>query len=258
MPRRDTTGSRAAMESVLIAAALLVVVPALGLLLVKWLDVAVPQAVGVGAAVVVGIGLLLVLVAAVATGYRATNDASDHAFGLPDGSVRALLALSLLLAFVALVVYVLGSVLEGDDRSAAAQQVVGTLGTLLAAVAAFYFGANSVKTGAAALASMTGVGQRGPEAITKGTANQDTELVGNVNPHGLETRYFFEYTRTTSADPPTSHAEQTAIGTVPPGDDAVEVRMTLDQQLSTGSWMRIVAFNPQGVATGRNQLVGGP
>jgi hypothetical protein len=44
----------------------------------------------------------------------------------------------------------------------------------------------------------------------------------------------------------------------PPGDDAVEVRMTLDQPLVAGSWMRIVAFNPGGDASGRDQLVGGP
>jgi protein-S-isoprenylcysteine O-methyltransferase Ste14 len=250
------------VQGVVLATVLLVVVPTLGLLLVKWLDVAVPQSVGVAAALIVGIGLLLVLVAAVALGFAESSDSKRDAFGLPEGSIRALIALSVLLAFVAVVVYVLGTILPpGDDRNAVAQQVVGTLGTLLAAIAAFYFGANSVKSGAAALASLSPTAQLGPEAITKGTAEGDRVLVGNVNPHGLETRYFFEYSQEESLSaPPKYESQTTPPGTVPAGEDAVEVRATLPtgDALKPRTWMRLVAFNARGSSTGRDQQVGGP
>ena len=54
-----------------IAAGLLVLVPGLALLLVEWLDVTVPQSVGVGSAVVVGIGLILIIMASVGLAYSA-------------------------------------------------------------------------------------------------------------------------------------------------------------------------------------------
>ena len=118
--------------------------------------------------------------------------------------MRAVIAMAVLLAFVGLVVYVLGSIITDDDeKSAAAQTVIGILGTLVTAVAAFYFGANSVKTGAAALASLTTPqAARPPQAITKGTTPDGLKLVGNVTPTEATTRYFFEYTRTPSKTAP--------------------------------------------------------
>jgi hypothetical protein len=157
---------------VLLAAGLLVVVSAVGVALVKWLDVELSAAAGLAALVIVGLGLVVVLLAAISGAYESSTASRQDAFGLPDGSIRALIALAVLLAFTALVVYILTSVLsDGAERDAAAQQVIGILGTLVAAIAAFYFGTNSVKTGAAAIASLTGPpGELKPEAITKGTA----------------------------------------------------------------------------------------
>jgi hypothetical protein len=240
-----------------LAAGLLILVPGLALLLVELLEVAVPQSVGVGAAVVVGIGLVLIIMASVGLAYSGTAGPDTDAFALPEGSVRALIALAVLLAFVGLVVYVLGTILtEPAEKSAAAQTVIGILGTLVAAVSAFYFGANSVKTGAAALASMSRPEPLGPEAMTKGT--NETQLVGIVSPHGLESNWYFEYTTAPADAAPTNYGAHTPVRTVPTGDEPVLVSEARPPGLTEGHWIRILAFNARGMARGDHQQIGGP
>jgi hypothetical protein len=252
---------------VLVAALLLLVLSGAGVGLAIWgadkLDDKAAAAAGIAGLVLVGVGLVVVLLAAVSRVYTTSTGAQQDAFGLPDGSIRALLALAVLFAFVAVVIYILSVVLDGADAAqrAAAQQVIGVLGTLLAAVAAFYFGTNSVKTGAAAIASLAAATpELKPEAITKGTnstSQNEIELVGLVHPHGRRTRYFFEYTRERSPTAPSTYPEQTPVGTVDPADEPVEVRVPLDTPLPDGSWMRLVAFNEVGTSFGRDQQVGG-
>lgn len=190
----------------------------------------------------------------------------DQALGLPDGSVRAILAIGALVAFVGVSVYVVNFVgLVADQKRDVVQQVVTTLGTLVAAVAAFYFGANSVQSGVSAVKALA-TPVVGPEAMTKGNAQAKnaagkdvTELVGFVNPHGLPTRAFFDVTRTSSDDPPTTFNERSDETIVPAGEGAVQVRIALpDPQLPTGAWYRLVAFNDNGGSTGGVQKVGGP
>jgi hypothetical protein len=240
-----------------LAAGLLILVPGVALLLVEWLGLTVPQSVGVGAAVVIGFGLLLILMASVGLAFSGAAGPDTDAFGLPEGSVRALIAMAVLVAFVGLVVYVLGTILTDEaERSAAAQTVIGILGTLVAAVSAFYFGANSVKSGAAVVASLSGPAPLGPEAMTKGS--NDTHLVGIVSPHGLETNWYFEYTTATADAAPANYEAHTPVRTVPAGDEPVLVSEPLPPGLITGHWFRIVAFNPRGMARGNHQRIGGP
>lgn len=240
-----------------LAAGLLILVPGLALLLVEWLGVTVPQSVGVGAAVVVGFGLLLIIMASVGLAYSGAAGPETDAFGLPEGSVRALIALAVLVAFVGLVVYVLGTIItEPAEKSAAAQTVIGILGTLVAAVSAFYFGANSVKSGAAVVASLSGPAPLGPEAMTKGS--NETHLVGVVSPHGVETNWYFEYTIATTDAAPANYDAHTPVRTVAAGDEPVLVNEPLPAGLTTGHWFRIVAFNTRGMARGIHQRIGGP
>lgn len=255
MRARPDTAAR--YMGIWLAAGLLILVPSLALLLVEWLGVTVPQSVGVGAAVVVGIGLLLIIMASVGLTYSGATGPDTDAFALPAGSVRALIALAVLLAFVGLVVYILGTIItEPAEKSAAAQTVIGILGTLVAAVSAFYFGANSVKSGAAALASLSGPEPLGPEAMTKGT--NEKELVGIVSPHGLETNWYFEYSTAPADAAPTSYDAHTPVRTVPAGDEPVLVSEERPPELTEGHWIRIVAFNPHGMARGNHQRIGGP
>jgi hypothetical protein len=70
-----------------------------------------------------------------------------EALGLPKGSVRALIALSLIIIFAIMSLYLYGR-LDGtptQEQTRFAQQILTTVSTLVVAVAAFYFGTRSVE-----------------------------------------------------------------------------------------------------------------
>ena len=77
-----------------------------------------------------------------------------EALGLPPGSVRALLALLLLVIFASMTVFFFGALrntppnVENDAAADIAKQVLTILGTLLAAVSGFYFGTTSTTNAA--------------------------------------------------------------------------------------------------------------
>lgn len=83
-----------------------------------------------------------------------------EALGLPPGSVRALLALLLLVIFASMTVFFFGALrnappnVENGAAADIAKQVLTILGTLLAAVSGFYFGTTST-TNAAKIAGGT-------------------------------------------------------------------------------------------------------
>jgi len=114
--------------------------------------VVVPEQVFVGMQIVLGVGILLVLLMIVAIVY-ARLDLADpkQALGLPEGTVRALIALILLLVFIICGLWILrlvGFTYYGLTMSAdgikLAQQLITTIGTLVVAVAGFYFGTTAV------------------------------------------------------------------------------------------------------------------
>ena len=176
---------------------------------------------------------------------------------MPPGTVRALIAFLILFAFVGLALVLLDG-LGPKNRAAATQQIIGALATLVAAVAAFYFGSKSVESGAAAVATAAGLNApRGPEAITKGATPDRKTLKGNVNPHGHATRYYFEYTTAASDDKPKAYDTSTPPEVLAAGDAAIEVSAALASEIAVGAWFRIVAFNSVGISDGRPQKVGG-
>ena len=63
---------------------------------------------------------------------------TEHALGLPKGSVRALLAFALVIAFVGLAVYFYRNPIEANGDFA--KQVFTTVATILVTVIGFYFG----------------------------------------------------------------------------------------------------------------------
>lgn len=76
----------------------------------------------------------------------------DYALGLPDGSIRAIIALSLILLFAILAVFLyIGQGGFGTDtqptdaQTDMAKQLVTTLSTLVVAIASFYFGSTTVR-----------------------------------------------------------------------------------------------------------------
>ena len=81
-----------------------------------------------------------------------------YALGMPEGSIRAVLAISLLFLFMILSVFLYGTLSQVDATDAAkssaidiAKQLVTTVATLAASVAGFYFGAASVTAAARAV-----------------------------------------------------------------------------------------------------------
>jgi hypothetical protein len=110
----------------------------------------------------VGLGsliLLLTTMVAVLHAFGLTDP--KKAFGLPDGSIQAVIALSLVLIFVIASLYLYSSLpqtIAADDVEAAqgrrefAQQLLTTVGTLAVAVAGFYFGTRSVEAAQGAVA----------------------------------------------------------------------------------------------------------
>ena len=88
----------------------------------------------------------------------------NQPLGLPEGSVRALLALLILVIFAAMTIFFFGSMrtkATGADPAAVsaasdlAKQVITMLGTLLTAIASFYFGSQSATTAATKEAAAT-------------------------------------------------------------------------------------------------------
>lgn len=74
----------------------------------------------------------------------------DQPLGLPDGSVRAIIALMLIVLFAAMTVFLIVrlDMARADDPAVdVTKQVLTVLGTLVTAVASFYFGSKSVSEG---------------------------------------------------------------------------------------------------------------
>jgi hypothetical protein len=87
----------------------------------------------------------------------------DYALALPDGSIRAIIALALIVLFAVLAVYLYVGSNDQTAKADLAKQLVTTLSTLIVALASFYFGSS---TTASAHAKAVG---REPQPPDKGT-----------------------------------------------------------------------------------------
>lgn len=121
---------------------------------------------GVVALLVALAGLIVLLTAAGLEDRRA-------ALGMPEGSIRAVIALMLILLFSIMAIFLYASIrftapdafAAADDSASAAsalkasediaRQLLTTVGTLVVAIAAFYFGSNSVSSATHALTRET-------------------------------------------------------------------------------------------------------
>lgn len=85
----------------------------------------------------------------------------DEPLGLPAGSVRALIALLILIIFSTMTVFFVGVLKEPNVNAAAqdlAKQVLTVLGTLLTAISSFYFGSQSATAAATKVAAAGAAG----------------------------------------------------------------------------------------------------
>jgi len=92
-----------------------------------------------------GIGIFLCAISAVtAVFWRLDLSSKNFALGLPDGSVRAVIALSLILLFAIMSVFLYLNINKNTGATDLAKQLITTLATLVVSLASFYFGANTV------------------------------------------------------------------------------------------------------------------
>lgn len=206
-----------------------------------------------------GLIVLVAVIGMLVIGFRSAGlTSSKQALALPEGSIRALLALILVLSFVFTSIYLVERVFLNEDGPGpqAAQNValalISTFGTLVTAAAAFYFGANAVKSGAAVTATVMNP-NRSPTATTKGNeppAHGKVTVVGFVNPRGRETQWLFEY------GPTTDYGQATGLEIVGAGEKDVTVKTEIvhDGPLN----VRVVALNDAGRARGANHEIPPP
>ena len=101
------------------------------------------------------IGLLLALAVVAVFFYGLSINDKNEALGLPRGSVRAVIALALILVFAIMSVYVYGSS-DGQAAEDIAKQLITTLSVLVVAVSSFYFGSKSVEAATTAMGNLAG------------------------------------------------------------------------------------------------------
>ncbi len=189
-------------------------------------------------------GLLLAIAVLVAA-FRTFELANPReALGLPEGSVRAMIALMLILLFAIATLYIYGTITPAN--SDVGKQLITTLGTLVVAVAAFYFGSKAVQAGISAT--------KGPSAapgVVTGTAQVDGStavLKGVVNPSGRSTTGHFEY----GLD--TTYGNDTDVQTVGSGTDDVEVSAAVSRLTGgTPYHYRLVAESTGGTTRGTDR-----
>ena len=107
----------------------------------------------------------------------------QHALGLPDGSVRAIIALMLIVLFAAMTVFLivrLESTPATNPGVDATKQVLTILGTLVTAIASFYFGTQSATAAVTATGGTTGTGSGGTGTGGTGTAGTGTGSAGTT------------------------------------------------------------------------------
>jgi hypothetical protein len=140
-PRRTTTGVMVGMALVSIAFVGVIVV------------VSGTQTLALPLLLIAGIVIFLgALAALVVVFVRSGLSNRNYALGLPDGSIRAIIALSLILLFAILAVFLyigqggFGTTIQPTAaQTDIAKQLVTTLSTLVVAIASFYFGSTTVR-----------------------------------------------------------------------------------------------------------------
>jgi hypothetical protein len=134
-----------------------------GMALVSLVFVGIIVAVGIAAGdnqtialpllLITGVVIYLGALAALVVVFRRQGLANrNYALGLPDGSIRAIIALSLILLFAILAIFLyIGqggfgtTTLPTLAQTDIAKQLVTTLSTLVVAIASFYFGSTTVR-----------------------------------------------------------------------------------------------------------------
>jgi hypothetical protein len=109
----------------------------------------------IGLTVIIGVCVLIIMLFIIAAGF-ANLELTDarQALGLPEGSIRAMIALFLIMIWIILSIFLFSAVSPSSTNTETvrmAEQLITTMGTLVVAISAFYFGSYSVTTASKAL-----------------------------------------------------------------------------------------------------------
>ena len=157
--RRMKVNKKRTFWGPLVAALLVLLLIIVGLVFVTYVfPIKQPELI-TGLVIVLGLGVLLVLLFILAAGLSSLDSIEkSQAMGLPEGSIRAIITLFLIVVWVVMSIYlfsVVGGQSSNSDAVKLAQQLFTTLSTLVVAVASFYFGSRSVASAHRASAPST-------------------------------------------------------------------------------------------------------
>jgi hypothetical protein len=162
-------------------------------MLSQMLGRAVDDAIRLPVLVVIGVMALFATLALVAVTFAVAGLTDPkQALGLPEGSVRAAIALSLIVIFAITSIYLYSSLSKADPNSPGtdfAKQVFAVVGTLMTSVASFYFASRASASATAAAVSAPKLTSIAPtQASTAGSptvairiVGTDLQLTKNVN-----------------------------------------------------------------------------
>jgi amino acid transporter len=214
------------------------------------------QEITLGLTVIAGVSILVLVLFIMAAGFTALgmNDPKE-ALGLPVGSVRAMIALLLIVIWIIVSIFLFtvlpspsttsGSTPQTNDpKVQLAQQVETAIGTLVVAVAAFYFGSRSVASAQADLApskptSQPAIWKIDPPEGTQGTTVPLMTIQGKN----------FRLPKSVRLVQGTTTMEATEIVS---NDTQIQCTITIPATQNVGQWDLIVV-NEDG---GQDQLTG--
>jgi TRAP-type C4-dicarboxylate transport system permease small subunit len=190
--------------------------------------------------VIIGVMALFATLALVAVTFSVAGlSDKSQALGLPEGSVRAAIALSLIVIFAILAIYLYDSINSiktsdyGDGQKAAtdfAKQAFTVVGTLMTSVASFYFASRastptaSPKPSSPALVSIT------PAQVSKATATGPVGIkISGTNLQLAQTVRFESV-----------GANAILASSVTSSDQSVSCEITIDPSLAPGKYDVIV------------------
>ncbi len=202
----------------------------------------------IGLIIVLGVSVLIVLLFIIAAGFSALGMGDPkQAMGLPEGSIRAMIALLLIIVWVILSVFLFNAV-QGQTGDTAvtrlAQQLFTTMATLVVAIASFYFGSRSVASARAALApsiptTRPVIGRVDPSQVAQSTTGSLLTIQGK----------YFRLPKSVRLVQDSTTIEATEIIS---SDTQIQCKVTIAADQKTGKWDLIVV-NEDG---GQDRLAG--
>lgn len=217
----------------------------------KFFGPVVAEEVQIGLVVVFALASLIVLLTVMAVVFNILRSAnSKETLGLPEGSVRALIALLLLMIFIIMTVYLFRRVADGEGVNDAAQQLalqmVTLLGTLVTAVSAFYFGSQTANPSTNTAETTPKIVALSVDSITPASApaasgEVKTEIIGSGFVVGAQVKLRL------TGSPDVDATNVTVV-------DASKITCTFNLSSNqTGRW-DVAVINPDGRQAGTNGL----